>query len=323
MRRLATFVIDKFSPKLQAAAEFPYIDWNYIPTVTPEKAINDYLPLADILIFRSKIPLNARNLAQAPLLKLVIRGGSGVEHIDKSALAERNIKLIATPAGNRDAVGEHAIGLLLCLFNNIARANSQLKAYHWEREANRGYEIMGKTIGILGYGNTGSAVAQKLAGFGARVISYDKYKKNFSNSWVEEVSLDVFFMETDVLSIHIPLDFSNFHFVDADFLSRFRKPIWLLNLARGEVLDSKAALDALDQGKIIGMGLDVFENEDLATLTSEQKSNWERYTRSDRILLTPHIGGWTYEAEERIASLVLEALAENALSLLSSAISSV
>jgi D-3-phosphoglycerate dehydrogenase len=316
MRRLTTFVIDKFSPQLQAAAELPYIAWNYIPTATPEEAINAYLPWADILIFRSKIALNAPILAQAPLLKLVIRGGSGVDHIDQSALAERGIRLITTPAGNRDAVGEHAIGLLLCLFNNIARANNQLKTYRWEREANRGYEIMGKTIGILGYGNTGSAVAQKLAGFGARVIAYDKYKTNFSNSWVEEASLDIFFKETDVLSIHIPLDSANFHFVDACFLSRFHKPIWLLNLARGEVLDSKAALDAFDQGKILGMGLDVFQNEDLATFTPQQKSEWERYIRSDRILLTPHIGGWTYEAEERIASLIIEALAKNAPPLL-------
>jgi D-3-phosphoglycerate dehydrogenase len=192
MRRLTTFIIDKFSPKLQAAAEFPYIDWNYVPTATPEEAINDYLPLADILIFRSKIPLNAPILAKAPLLKLVIRGGSGIDHIDKSALLERGIQLVATPTGNRDAVGEHAIGLLLCLFHNIVRANNQLKSYRWEREANRGYEIMGKTVGILGYGNTGSAVAQKLAGFGARVIAYDKYKTNFSDAFVQEVSLDFF-----------------------------------------------------------------------------------------------------------------------------------
>ncbi|MCS6906186.1 MAG: NAD(P)-dependent oxidoreductase [Bacteroidia bacterium] len=313
MQRLRAFIIDQFSKTLEIAAQLPFLEWHYIPNCTPQEAIEKFLPQAQILVLRSKISLNEQTLAKAAHLQLVIRGGSGLEHIDINALKKRNIHLIATPAGNRDAVAEHVIGMLLCLLNNIARANYQLKNYQWEREGNRGYEIMGKTVGILGYGNTGSTLAKKLIGFGAKVIAYDKYKTGFGDNFAQEVSLKTFFQETDILSIHIPLDDLNYHFVDASFLNQFSKPIWLINTARGGVLDIVAALNAFEKGKILGMALDVFENEDLTTFTADQKATWQRLVQEERIILTPHIAGWTFEAEERIAQLIVEALKDYAL----------
>ncbi len=260
------------------------------------------------IIVRSRINLDRKILSEAKALKFIGRVGSGMENIDVAYAESLGIHCLNSPEGNRDAVGEHALGMLLSLMNNMSRADKQVRQGKWLREANRGTEIKGKTVGIIGYGNMGSAFAQRLKGFEAEVISFDKYKTVYSDGNTREVSLEEIFRSADILSIHVPLTEETQHMVDQGFLRKFRKSIWLINTSRGPVVNTKDLADALRSGKVIGAALDVLEVEDRSfeTLAGKLPGEIKYLMELDNVLFTPHIAGWTHESNIKLAQVLVE-----------------
>ncbi|MFM8362710.1 MAG: NAD(P)-dependent oxidoreductase, partial [Haliscomenobacter sp.] len=225
------------------------------------------------------------------------------------AARARGVEVLISPEGSRDTVAEHALGMLLMLMNHLGRADRQVRQGEWVRAGNRGVEIKGKTVGILGYGNMGQALAQRLAGFEARVLAYDKYKADYGNAFAEAVSLETLQAESDILSIHIPYQPENHYFVNAAFLDAFAKPIFLVNTARGTVLETAALAEALQRGKVLGAALDVIEYEELSFEKLKPLALPEPFQillRSDRVVLTPHIAGWSFESNEGHARVIAE-----------------
>lgn len=261
------------------------------------------------LVLRSRFILDRTLLIKAVNLKFIARSGSGMENIDVEFARSKNIHCFNSPEGNRDAVGEHAIGMLLALLNNIITGNRQVKQGIWLREENRGIELGNKTIGIIGYGNTGSAFAQKLSGFGCRILAYDKFKKDFGNSLVKETTLQNIFAEADILSLHIPLSEENLHFVNEAFLISFAKPIYLINTSRGEVLQTSALVNCLKSGKVLGACLDVleYESKSFENLKAVQlPEDFNYLVESEKVILTPHVAGWTVESYRKLSEYLYE-----------------
>ena len=197
------------------------------------------------------------------------------------------------PEGNRDAVGEHALGMLLAIFNNLIPANREIKKGLWFREKNRGIEIKNKVIGLIGYGNMGKAFAKCLSGFDCKVIAYDKKNRSYKNQYAKQVSLETLFEETDVLSLHIPLLPENKGLVSLSFLERFKKNIYLINTARGKIIFLETIKKALESGKLLGVALDVLENENFDSLAAKQKELMVYFSKKDNVLFSPHVAGWT------------------------------
>lgn len=264
----------------------------------------------DILIMNSKVNADRDLLDAAPRLKMVCRAGVGMDHFDLPLLAARGVVAFNTPGANAIPVAEQAMGMLLSLMHRIARANAQVHEWKWLREENRGTELYGKTVGIIGHGNAGTRMSRCLSGFGCRTLAYDKYKSGFGDQAVEEVSLEQIWAEADVLSLHIPLTDETDRWIGADFLARFRKPIWLLNLSRGPILPLEGLITALEAENVIAAGLDVLENERLDRLSPDQRQRLERLFRDDRVIFTPHIGGWSHESLVRINDRIVQAVAE-------------
>ena len=242
----------------------------------------------------------------APGLKFIARAGAGLDNIDEAYAKERNIQLMNAPEGNRDAVGEHAVGMLLSLMNNHRKADIEIRNGIWDREGNRGWELKGRTVGIIGYGFMGSSFAKKLAGFDVKVIAYDKYKRGFSDAYATECSMEEIVKYSDVLSLHIPLTKETRQLVDEEYLRHFRKEIFFLNTARGEIVNTKAILEALKAGKILGAGLDVLEAEKFPNLA--EQSWYNELKASQKVILTPHVGGWTFESYRKISEVLTEKL---------------
>ncbi|MBI1316574.1 hydroxyacid dehydrogenase [bacterium] len=263
-------------------------------------------------VLRSRLRLGAADFDYGPGLRFVARLGAGMENIDVNAAAARGIACLRSPEGNRDAVAEHCLMALLMLMNRIRSADARLRAGFWEREPHRGTELRGKTVGILGYGFMGEAFASKLSGMDCRVLACDKYRSGFGASFVEEVGLETLFEQTDVLSLHLPLTDETRQWVDADFLSRFRKPIYLLNTARGPIVNQSDLVAALASGKVLGAGLDVFEEEELGFEGMDLKNPTPALNalmESDKTVLSPHIAGWTVESRTRLSAVLLEKIA--------------
>jgi D-3-phosphoglycerate dehydrogenase len=212
----------------------------------------------------------------------------------------KNIEIVNAPEGNRDALGEHMIGMLLCLFNKINLGDAQVRQGIWDREGNRGVELKNKTIGIIGYGFMGQSFVKRLASFDCNILVYDKYKRFFGDNFIKEVSLERIFEEADILSLHIPLTAESRHMVNEDFLYNFKKSIYFLNSARGELAKLTTLQRGLESGKILGAVLDVLENEKLNKLTTEQSQAFNYLKSSDKVLFTPHVAGWTHESYVRI-----------------------
>jgi D-3-phosphoglycerate dehydrogenase / 2-oxoglutarate reductase len=273
----------------------------------------EHLPNVTHLVVRSQCRVNTELLKAAPMLTCVIRIGSGTDNIVISALEEQNIELVSLPQGNRDAVGEQAVGMLLALFNKLHTADLEMRQFLWNRKANTGMEIGGKTIGIIGYGNTGHAFAQKLAGFGATVIAHDKYITGFSSILAQEVSLEELQQRADVISLHIPLNEETTAYLNKPFIDAVTYPFWLLNLARGPIVHTPALIDALQTGKIRGAAIDVFENEDWNNLTESQQYEILALSKMSNVIMTPHTGGLTVESEQRLMDLTLQALLQRCL----------
>ena len=272
------------------------------------------IPQYDALVVRSKIIIDRPFLDRARHLRCIGRVGAGMETIDVDYAESLGIRCLNSPEGNRDAVGEHALGLLLALFNNIARADAEVRQGLWQREANRGLELKGRTVGIIGFGNMGSAFAQRLQGFECDIIAYDKYKPaGYAPAYVQEVSLHELQQRAQVLSLHVPLTPETRHMVDYPFIQRFRHPFHLINTSRGAVVDTPGLVRALDEGLILGTALDVIEYEDMTRdgLDLDHLPDAFHYLlHSPRAVLTPHVAGWTVESKEKLASVLAQKIIE-------------
>lgn len=260
-------------------------------------------------VIRSKFRFDSEVFSKAKQLKWVARSGAGMENIDHKAAAQHKVTLFNSPEGNRDAVAEHCLGMLLSLFNHFKRSDREVRESAWNREKNRGMELKGKTVGILGYGFMGEAFAQRLQGLGVTTLAYDKYKSGFESELVQEVSLEQLQEETDVLSIHLPLTEETHYMVDEAFLQAFQKNIYLINTARGNNVKTEALVAALESGKVLGACLDVLEYEK-SSFEALNKANIPsalQYLRSsDRVLLTPHVAGWTVESYFKLSNVLAD-----------------
>lgn len=263
------------------------------------------------LVIRSRFQIDAAFLDACRGIKVIGRAGAGMENIDVAHANRCGIACINTPEGNRDAVAEHALGMLLLLTNKLRTADAEVRQGIWRREENRGTELMQKTIGILGFGNMGSAFAQRLQGFGARILALDPYtsidKKKYP--YVEQCDADIFFDSCDVVSLHLPLTEETFHLADSAWFARFRKPIWLINTARGKNVDTEALAKALRQGKVLGAGLDVLETESVSfehVESGNRSSSMDFLLKSDNVILTPHVAGWSYESHVKISEFLFQ-----------------
>ncbi|VTP89438.1 NAD(P)-dependent oxidoreductase [Sphingobacterium daejeonense] len=279
------------------------VKFNYQPEIDKigaEKLIPEY----DGLIIRSKFQVDKEFIDLNPSLKMIGRAGAGMDNIDESYAESRGIKLIPANEGNRDAVGEHMIGMLLSLMNNLNRGDKEVRTGLWKREENRGYELKGRTVALIGYGHNGKSMAKKLSGFDVNVIAYDKYKTGFSDQYATEVSMEEVVKRADVLSFHIPLTRETKGMVDDEYLYHFRKPIFFLMGARGGIVNIPAVLKKLDEGKIIGAAFDVLPIEKFPSLADQ---DWyQDLIDRENVLLSPHVAGWTFESYYKLSDVLAD-----------------
>ncbi len=260
------------------------------------------------LVVRSRI-LDSATLAYAPKLKFIARCGAGMENIDRPYCAERGIRVYSSPEGNRGAVAEHAVGMLLALMNKLPKADREVRQGIWDRMTNSGNELGGSTVGIIGFGQMGAAFAQCLQGFDVKVLAHDKYREGFGNEQVEEVDMGELLERSDVISLHLPLTTETEHYADAAFFARCEKPVWFINTARGPLTDTAALLDAIDSGKVRGACLDVleFEERTLLGLNAEQEDPiLKRLYANEMVLLSPHVAGLTAESYFKLANVLAD-----------------
>lgn len=260
------------------------------------------------IVIRSRFKIDKTFLDKAINLQFIARVGAGLESIDCDYATAKGIHLIAAPEGNANAVGEHAIGMLLSLFNNLNKANNEVKSGQWKREANRGHELEGKTIGIIGYGNMGKSFAKKLRGFDVTVLCHD-ILPNMSDANATQVSLSELQERSDVLSLHTPWTPETDKMINSDFINKFKKPFWFINTARGNSVVTADLVEGLQSGKILGAGLDVLEYEKLSFETlfeGEKPAVFEYLLQAENVLLTPHIAGWTFESHQKLAQTIVD-----------------
>jgi D-3-phosphoglycerate dehydrogenase len=280
---------------------------DYMPSISLED-VRAIIHQYQGIIINSKITVDRPFLDNATQLKFIGRLGSGLEIIDLEYAKIKEVAVHRAPDGNCDAVAEHAMGMLLSFAINLRRSDQQVRQNNWQREQNRGWELMGKTVGIIGFGYTGIALAKRLTGFGVRVLVYDKYKSNYAKEMphVIEADMEQIHREADVLSLHLPSTPETKGLVNYDYWKEFRKPLVLVNTSRGNIVDTKSLLNALDSGQVIGACLDVFENEKPNTYTKKENLLFQDLFARENVLVTPHIAGWTVESKERLADLLLD-----------------
>jgi phosphoglycerate dehydrogenase-like enzyme/predicted enzyme related to lactoylglutathione lyase len=270
-----------------------------------EAKIQDYQGI----VIRSRFKIDKVFLDKATNLQFIARVGAGLESIDCDYAISKNITLIAAPEGNRNAVAEHTLGMILSLFNKLNQADSEIRSGHWNRESNRGHELDGKTVGIIGYGNMGKSFAKKLRGFDAEVLCYD-IQANVGDSNAKQVSLQEFQEKVDVVSLHIPWTSETDKMVDADFINGFAKSFWIVNTSRGKNIVTADLVAAMESGKIFGAGLDVLEYEKLSFETlfcdKDTPEAFQYLLKAKNVILTPHIAGWTFESHERLAQVIVD-----------------
>jgi len=281
---------------------------DYQPNLNFEE-LKNIIPKYEGLVIRSKFKIDKDFLNIAKKLKFIARAGAGMENIDTEYATSKNIKCINSPEGNKDSVGEHTLGMLLTLFHKINIANNEVKNGIWDRQSNIGTEIQGKTIGILGYGNMGSAFAKRLKGFDAKVIAYDKYKTNFSDDFVKEVTEEEYFNNTEILSIHVPLTEETLFLVNNEYINKFKKLKYIINTARGKVIKTDDLVKNLKSGKIQGACLDVLEYEkhSFKDIFAGKNSPTLKYLiNSNNVILTPHVAGSSDASYRKIANVMAE-----------------
>lgn len=264
---------------------------------------------ADGLVIRSRFPMDVEFLSHAPKLKFIARSGAGMENIDEAYAENRTIKLYNAPEGNRNAVGEHALGMLLALFNKLHTADRDIRNGKWEREHNRGVELDGKTVGLIGFGNNGQAFAKKLRGFDVDVIAYDKYKQGFGSADVEEVDMNALFQRADVLSFHIPQTDETRFMADKAFFESFQKSIYVINLSRGQIIRTSALVEAMKSTKVLGAALDVLEYEKTSFesfFEHDLSPDFKYLLNAENVILSPHVGGWTKESYIKLSDVLAD-----------------
>jgi D-3-phosphoglycerate dehydrogenase / 2-oxoglutarate reductase len=276
-----------------------------------EAKIHDY----EGIVIRSRFKIDKTFIDKATRLQFIARVGAGLESIDCEYAMSKNIQLIAAPEGNRNAVAEHTLGMILSLFNKLNLADREIRSGHWNRESNRGHELDGKTVGIIGYGNMGKSFAKKLNGFDLTVLCYDIIN-NLGDANARQVSLQELQQQTDVLSLHIPWTSSTDKMVDSTFINAFKKPFWLINTSRGKNVVTDHLVEALQSKKILGAGLDVLEYEKLSFETLFKDSSsvdntnipdaFQYLIQAKNVMLSPHIAGWTFESHEKLAQVIVD-----------------
>lgn len=282
---------------------------NHEDYTSSKKEIESKIHLYDGLIIRSRFTIDRSFLDKASNLKFIGRVGAGLENIDCEYATKKSIELISAPEGNRNAVGEHTLAMLLSLFNKLNKADREVREGKWFREANRGIELDGKTVGLIGYGNMGKAFAKKLQGFDVNVICYD-IKQNVGDENCAQVSLSELQKRSDILSLHTPQTSLTINMVNEAFISQFAKPFWLLNTARGKSVVTTDLVSAIKSGKILGAGLDVLEYEKKSfenLFTNTKIPNAFQYlVDSEKVIFSPHVAGWTIESKEKLAQTIVD-----------------
>ena len=267
------------------------------------KIIKDY----DGLILRSRFKIDKDFIDNASNLKFIARVGSGLENIDCNYAKSKNIEVISSPEGNSNAVGEHAMGLLLSLLNNINTSSNQVKEGLWFREKNRGFEIEGKTVAIFGMGNTGKSFAKKISSFNCKVFFYDIDEK-IKSKYAKKSSLDFLYKNADIVSLHLPHTIKNTDLFNKEFIQKFDKPFWLINTSRGKIVNTPDLVDALNEKKILGAGLDVIDIESSSFNNIEKELNpyFNELINLKNVIITPHIAGWTFESNVKLSQIIID-----------------
>ena len=277
--------------------------------ISSKEVIEDKIKDYHGIVIRSRFKIDKTFLDKATNLQFIARVGAGLESIDCDYAIARNIALIAAPEGNRNAVAEHSLGMILSLFNKLNQADAEIRKGQWNRESNRGHELDGKTVGIIGYGNMGKAFAKKLRGFDVEVICHD-ILPNVGDANAKQVTLEELQQKADLLSLHIPWTPETDKMVNANFIASFSNPFWLINTSRGKNVVTADLVQALESGKILGAGLDVLEYEKLSFETLFNDKNtpeaFDYLLKSSKVLLSPHIAGWTFESHERLAQVIVD-----------------
>lgn len=288
------------------------LEYDYLPLIEQEE-LEDTIERYVGLIINSKSRANRSIFEKGVQLKFVARLGSGMEIIDVEAAKEAGVFVVSAPEGNAQAVAEHALGMLLSLFNKLKMSDERVRDFIWKREESRGIELSGKTVGIIGFGNNGSAFARLLSGFQSPIICYDKYKSDFGSeySFVKKVKLGEIFKDADIVSLHIPWNAETNYMVDKEFIASMKKPFYLINTSRGGIVNTEALIEGLESGKILGACLDVFENEKPETYSEEEIILHKKLFNFKNIGISPHVAGWSKESKEKIAKVLINKLKDN------------
>jgi D-3-phosphoglycerate dehydrogenase len=296
-------IIDDLHESILELGDFFNVD--YKPYLSPEQALHE-IPKYEILILRSKLNITEEMMSAWPQLKIIGRAGAGMDNLDVEAAEKLGIELLNCGEGNRMAVAEHTLGLLLGLTSRIVKSHQEVSRMIWDREGNRGIEVGERTVGLIGFGNTGSAVGQLLQGFPGRVLAYDKYKPNYTKNYdhVEAVDLETIQKEADMISFHVPLTDETRGWINRDFISACKKPCYLLNLSRGGIMDLNDILTGLRDEKLLGFATDVLPNERPETWSDDERKLITELATDERVIMTPHVGGWTHESYRKISEIL-------------------
>jgi D-3-phosphoglycerate dehydrogenase len=298
-------IVDDLHPAFKIEAEKLGYFCDDKPDFSREQTLNAIARYSGLVI-RTKFAVDRQIIDAASNLKFIARAGAGMDNVDEEYAISKGIICINAPEGNRDAVAEHAIAMLLSLMVNLRKGDQEIRSGLWDREGNRGWELKGKTVALIGYGNTGGAMARKLSGFDVNVIAFDKYKTGYSDAYVREMSMEQIVKLADVLSFHVPLTRETRQMVDQEYLFHFKKPLFFLNTARGEIVNTQALLNGITSGKILGAGLDVLETEKFPSLSEK---NWfNELAANKNVILSPHVAGWTIDSYRKISEVLAEKL---------------
>ena len=302
-------ITDKVDPLLTEGLSYHKIQYqcNFNDSIKKLiKIINEF----DGLIVRNRLKINREFLNNARNLKFIARYGSGMESIDLKTAAKLDIKCFNSGEGNANSVGEHALGMILSLLHNIHNSTNEVKLNIWERKKNIGNELGNKTIGIIGYGNTGKSLANKLSGFNCKVLAYDKYKFGFGGGLVKECSMADLYHDCDIISLHVPLNEGTINLLDERFLERMRKPFYLINTSRGKVVHNKDLIRGLKRKKVLGACLDVIENENFQFNEINNDENFNYLVNCSNVIITPHIAGLSKQSSKEISKVLIKKILE-------------
>jgi D-3-phosphoglycerate dehydrogenase len=300
---LRLLIVDDLHPVFMEIVQAAGVECDYRPTISREETlpiIKDY----NGLIVRSKFQVDEEMIDAAPNLEVIGRSGSGIDNIDEAYAEKRAIHLLSAAEGNCDAMAEHMMGILLGLLNKIVVGNDEVRNGLWQREKNRGNELGGKTVGLIGYGHNGQAMAKKLSGFDVEVLAYDKYKSGFSDVYAREVQMDEMFSKADILSLHVPLTSETKNLINIEFLSRFKKQILFLNGSRGPIANVDDVIEGLENKKIVAAGFDVLPKEKFPALYDT--SWYKKLITFDNVILTPHVAGWSVESYFKLSKVLAD-----------------